>query len=116
MKEFSGGGSPRRGSCKLKIDTYRPNFDPDINVPRVDTRQRETKGAAGKTTNTTADAVHVSTAAQLATTAAQAASRTSDIRPDEVERAKALVASGELGRDPYRLADALIDRALAAND
>ncbi len=62
-----------------------------------------------------ADQVRVSSGAQLASTAASAAEQTPDVRPEVVERAKAALARGEVGNDPLRLADALIDRALGGD-
>jgi anti-sigma28 factor (negative regulator of flagellin synthesis) len=35
-----------------------------------------------------------------------------DIRQDKVERARAMLANGELGNDPRRLADAIVARLL----
>jgi flagellar biosynthesis anti-sigma factor FlgM len=61
------------------------------------------------------DQVRVSSGAQLASTAASAAERASDVRPEVVERAKAAMARGEVGNDPERLADALIDRVLGGD-
>lgn len=61
------------------------------------------------------DQVRVSSGAQLASTAASAAERTSDVRPEVVERAKAAMARGDVGNNPERLADALIDRVLGGD-
>jgi flagellar biosynthesis anti-sigma factor FlgM len=58
------------------------------------------------------DKVQVSTTGQLAATAAAAANAVPDLRPDAVERGRALLERGELGRDAERLADALIDSLL----
>jgi flagellar biosynthesis anti-sigma factor FlgM len=56
------------------------------------------------------DAVKLSSRAQLARTAMGAADRASDIRYEKVARAKALLAAGEVGNDPLRLADAIVAR------
>jgi flagellar biosynthesis anti-sigma factor FlgM len=58
------------------------------------------------------DQVELSAGAALAGAANAAAEASPEVRPDVVARAKALLESGELGADPYRLADALIDRTL----
>ncbi len=59
-----------------------------------------------------ADQVQLSPGAELAGQAVKAAEASPDIRPDVVERARALLQSGDLGSDPLRLADALIDRTI----
>ena len=59
-----------------------------------------------------ADQFVVSTDAKLANSAVDAVERSSDIRPEVVARAKALLADGRIGNDPHRLADALIDNVL----
>ena len=47
-------------------------------------------------------------AQDIVATALDVAAKTPDIRPDVVERAKALRASGQLGADSEALADAII--------
>jgi anti-sigma28 factor (negative regulator of flagellin synthesis) len=47
--------------------------------------------------------------AKLTSRAIDAATQASDIRPEVVARAKALLAAGKVGNDAHRLADALID-------
>ena len=59
-----------------------------------------------------ADKVQLSSTAQLVAAATQAANDAPEVRPDVVARAKKLLESGELGADPERLANALINRAL----
>jgi hypothetical protein len=51
----------------------------------------------------------VSADARLTTRAIDAAKQASDIRPEAVARAKALLAAGKVGNDAHRLANALID-------
>ena len=51
----------------------------------------------------------MSTTGQLAAAAAQAANDAPEVRPEAVARGKALLERGELGNDPGRLADKLID-------
>jgi negative regulator of flagellin synthesis FlgM len=58
------------------------------------------------------DRVQVSADARLLSSALQAAEKAPDIRPDVVERAKMKLAAGEIGADPARLADRIIDSLL----
>ena len=58
------------------------------------------------------DQVKLSAGAQLAQTAMGVLGQAGDIRQDKVERAKAMLANGELGNDPRRLADAIVARLL----
>ena len=58
------------------------------------------------------DKVELSSTAQLVATATQAANDAPEVRADVVARAKKLLESGELGADPERLANAIINRAL----
>ena len=58
------------------------------------------------------DRVNVSSDARLVTEAVRAANQAPDIRRDAVERAKARLEAGEIGRDPARLADRIIDDLL----
>jgi flagellar biosynthesis anti-sigma factor FlgM len=57
----------------------------------------------------TRDQTHFSSDAQWLQTAAEAARRAPDVRPDVVERMRAALDKGQLGIDPERLADALLD-------
>ncbi len=61
---------------------------------------------------TAGDAVAVSDEARLRSEAVAAAERAPDVRPDAVARGKALLESGQLGRDHAALADRLIAAAL----
>jgi len=96
----------------MKIEGNRPNFDTPA-TDRIDARRGVNPTAKDATSATDGnDQVRVSSDVQLANTAIQAATRASDVRPDVVERAKALLADGKIGADPQALADTLIDRAL----
>jgi flagellar biosynthesis anti-sigma factor FlgM len=57
----------------------------------------------------TGDRVRVSSDAQLLHTAMRAAQQSPEIRQDVVDRMRAALDKGEVGQDPERLADALID-------
>jgi flagellar biosynthesis anti-sigma factor FlgM len=96
----------------MKIDPNRTGLDSlgTVRTDAPDTASSATSTRPGPTRQ--ADQVEFSSGAQLAGAAARAAADAPDIRPDAVERAKALLESGRLGDDPHRLADALIDRAL----
>ena len=58
------------------------------------------------------DQVTLSSSAELARSAMGAVAQAADIRYDKVARAKALLAAGQVGNDPLRLADAIVARAL----
>ena len=53
---------------------------------------------------------------RLADEAVRAAALARDVRPEAVARARALLASGELGRDLERLADRLIECLIESRD
>ena len=100
----------------MKIDSQSPNFDPAVKTARTEgTTAADSTGVGRTAAGTQADAVSLSPDAQLAAKAIAAATGTSDVRPEVVERAKALLASGELGNDPVRLADAIIDRTIESS-
>jgi flagellar biosynthesis anti-sigma factor FlgM len=97
----------------MKIDQNRANLDTLPGV-RTDAVRDERAAAVEKAVqdDRAADQVRVSTTGQLAATAAAAANNAPDVRPEAVARGRALLESGELGRDAGRLADALIDSLL----
>jgi flagellar biosynthesis anti-sigma factor FlgM len=100
----------------MKIDSNRANLETTPS-DRIDaTRMGDTKSSGARAAQRGTDQVSVSDAAKFASSAIDAARNAPDVRPDVVERAKALVNAGTVGRDPYKLADALIDKALEAND
>lgn len=97
----------------MKIDQNRANLDtlPGVRTDAVrDERAASVEKAAQD--DRAADQVRLSSTGQLAATAAAAASAAPDIRPEAVARGRALIESGDLGRDAARLADALIDSLL----
>jgi len=76
--------------------------------------ERAQSGAAGKARGAaSADRVEVSNDARLVSTALREASSSPNIRQDVVERAKAKLAAGEIGNDPMRLADKMIDALMS---
>jgi flagellar biosynthesis anti-sigma factor FlgM len=60
-----------------------------------------------------ADRVVVSPDAQLFSSAVREVSRVPEVRQDVVERARQKLAAGEIGRDPFKLADKIIDSLLS---
>ena len=96
----------------MKIDQNRTGLD-HVGGAKTDAVRDERAAAAkaAKDERTGADQVRVSTTSQLAAAAATAAAEAPEVRAEAVERAKARLASGELG-DPGRIADAIIDQAL----
>ena len=99
----------------MRIDNNRANLDA-ITTIQAHAEGGSHKGAARTSGAGGGDQVSLSTGVQLATSAVSAAERSPDVRPEAVERAKALLESGKLGNDPDRLADALIDRALSKDE
>ena len=71
-----------------------------------------TAGAVGRKEQPAGDRVKLSAGAQLAQAAMGAVNDTADIRYDKVAKAKAMLANGEIGNDPVRLADAIVARLL----
>lgn len=97
----------------MRIDNNRANFDRLANAAAA-ANEAAAKGTdAKKAGQAGADSVRVSPGAQFATTAVSAAAKAPEIRQDKVERAKAMLNDGTLGNDPFKLADALIERAMA---
>jgi flagellar biosynthesis anti-sigma factor FlgM len=72
---------------------------------RLDQQQRAAEGRS--------DRVELSADARLADSAVRAATRAPEIRQDVVERVRAELEAGELGKDLFRLADKMIDNLLS---
>ena len=95
----------------MKINNLTTAFDaisklqPEPAVATANAVGRKEQSPAG-------DQVKLSAGAQLAQTALGALGQAADIRQDKVERAKAMMANGELGNDSRSLADAIIARLL----
>ena len=99
----------------MKIQGDRPEFDkPLAGVETSRGSAANPNQAPVVPAQTSTDKVHVSSDAQLASAAIEAAKKASDVRPEAVARGKALLKSGELGADAEHLADALIDRGLVS--
>jgi len=97
----------------MKIDQNRTNLD-TVGGARAEAVRDERAAAAERAAQDerAADQVRLSSTGQLAATAAARANEASDVRPEAVERGRALLERGELGADAGRLADALIDSLL----
>jgi flagellar biosynthesis anti-sigma factor FlgM len=96
----------------MKIEGNRPNLE---SVAAQRTGQPNTgrvkNGPAGSMAQGS-DRVQVSEDAALAASARRAADAAPDLRQDLVDRMRAKLAAGEIGKDPERLADRLIDHLL----
>lgn len=97
----------------MRIDNNRASFDRVESARTTAADAADKKAGARGTEQAGGDTLTLSSGAQFATSAVSAASNAPEIRQDKVERAKALLADGTLGSDPLKLADALIDRAIA---
>ncbi|MFN8057693.1 MAG: flagellar biosynthesis anti-sigma factor FlgM [Vicinamibacterales bacterium] len=93
----------------MKIESNGAN-----SVQQADEAQQAERSSAARTPKeahgaSRSDRVDVSSDARLVSDALKAASDAPAIRQDAVERAKKKLESGELGSDPYKLADRIID-------
>jgi flagellar biosynthesis anti-sigma factor FlgM len=102
----------------MKIDSYRSHLDPAVQSERAESVKRVETDRADRATNSDkrSDAVRLSPEAQLTAKAVADATRPEAVRADQVEQAKKLLASGELGKNADRLADAIIDRTIEAGN
>lgn len=91
----------------MKVDDPRAHFNlpmtPATDVWKTEVIRREAESSSSK------DAVSLSTDLRLADSAVRAAALPGDVRSEAVARARALLASGELGNDLTSLAERLID-------
>ena len=95
----------------MKIEGNRPNVDPSA-AGKVDASRTGSSKGTDQAGRVQGDEVTVSPDVQLAQRAIDSASQPVSVRPDAVERGKALLASGSLGSDAGQLADTLIQRLL----
>lgn len=96
----------------MRIDNNGPK---QVAQHDVASSERVQSGKPGQGTTAPAgraDRVQVSPDALLVTSAVKSASESPEIRPEAVARAKAKLAAGEIGNDPERLADRIIDDLL----
>jgi flagellar biosynthesis anti-sigma factor FlgM len=98
----------------MKIEGSKPNLE-SVAAQQLDrvTTDRA-KQAHSAVTSQGSDRVQVSGDAALAAKARRLADETPDIRHDLVERMRAKLAAGEIGKDAERLADRMIDDMLGS--
>ena len=99
----------------MRIDNNRASFESIANL-KNDEQAGATRNAGRSGQTAGGDRVRLSNTLQFANSAVSAASKAPDVRPEKVERARALLESGKLGSDPYKLADALIDKTIAKDE
>jgi flagellar biosynthesis anti-sigma factor FlgM len=99
----------------VKIDSYGPDLL-NQTLDRVGRPTGDVPGAsAGRMparSAVSADEVRLSDDAQLMQVAMRVAQQNPGIRQDMVERMRALLEKGDIGNDPDRIADALLDRLI----
>jgi flagellar biosynthesis anti-sigma factor FlgM len=95
----------------MKIQGSSPNNEASA-ATRLEQTKSERQGKADRSGGTGSDRVELSSDAQLASTAVRAANDAPAIRQDVVERARQKLIAGEIGQDPLKLADRLIDHLL----
>jgi flagellar biosynthesis anti-sigma factor FlgM len=95
----------------MKIQGSSPNQETSA-TSRLDQTRTERQGKADRTGDSGTDRVELSSDAQLASSAVRAATDAPSIRQDVVDRARQKLLAGEIGQDPLKLADRLIDHLL----
>ena len=95
----------------MKIEGNRPNQETSA-TQRLESGKGGRSGQSQATGSPGGDRVRLSSDASLAQTALQAAGDAPAIRQDAVERARKALDAGQVGNDPARLADRLIDHML----
>lgn len=95
---------------RMKIEGNGPQIDPRM-LERLEKAAGRTQPEAGSSAKpgSGTDEVRLSPEAQLALAANAAVQQEPAIRQDVVEKMKALLDKGEIGNDPHKLADALIN-------
>lgn len=97
----------------MKIQGDRPSGVQDAGQTQQVDKTGQQRAQQSRSGADTGDRVEVSADARLLGQAVDAAAKAPEIRQDVVERAKAKLAAGEIGNDPGRLADRLIDSLLS---
>jgi flagellar biosynthesis anti-sigma factor FlgM len=97
----------------MRIDNGRQDCATGVTTRTAKVRAEDATGVEKPAAAAGSDTVTLSSDAQLLAGAVKAAMQAPEVREDVVARAKALVERGEIGRDPGRLADALIDGLLS---
>lgn len=96
----------------MRIENNGPKQVAKNDVASTERTQQGTSGQGASAQGPQADRVRVSSDALLVTNAVKSATDSPDIRPEAVARAKAKLEAGEIGNDPERLADRIIDDLL----
>jgi flagellar biosynthesis anti-sigma factor FlgM len=96
----------------MKIEGNGPNLESVAaqRTDRVNLNRGKSSGGTGSAQDT--DRVQVSENAALALWAKKAADETPSVRTDLVEKMRAKLAAGEVGKDAEKLADRMIDHLL----
>ena len=97
----------------MKIQGDRPSGVQDAGQTQQVDKAAQQRAQQNRGAGQSGDLVEVSADARLLGQAVDAANKAPEIRQDVVERAKAKLAAGEIGNDPGRLADRLIDSLLS---
>lgn len=98
----------------MKIQGDRPSGVNEAGQTHQAERAQDGRAPQGSAPAHDADRVQVSADARLLGAAVNAAEKAPAIREDVVARAQARLAAGEIGNDPARLADRIIDGLLKA--
>ena len=94
----------------MKVEHHRPQFTTQSVRGTADSTSAPAAQPAA--TSAAPDTLQLSPDVKLAQAAMSGVGDPSSVRPDAVNRAKALLASGQLGSDLERLADKIIDTIL----
>jgi len=95
----------------MKIQGSSPNHEASA-AARLEQARQERLGQGNRPADAGADRVELSSDAQLANSAVRAAQEAPAVRREVVERARQKLMAGEIGQDPFKLADRLIDHLL----
>jgi flagellar biosynthesis anti-sigma factor FlgM len=95
----------------MKIQGSSSNHETSATT-RLEQARPERQAKAERAGDVRADRVELSSDAQFASGAVRAAQDAPAIRRDVVERARQKLMAGEIGQDPMKLADRLIDHLL----
>lgn len=94
----------------MKIDGHHGGADcVTARIDAAGTGRPRTKADAGQAGG---DRLELSAGVEILKTALQAATDAPEIRQDAVERVRQKLLAGELGQDPLRLADRMLDQII----
>ena len=98
----------------MKIEGNRPNLESVSAQPMGRAVAGRAKEAQAGAPAQDADRVQLSEGAAFTANAQRVASEAPDIRQDLVEKMRAKLAAGDVGKDPERVADKIIDHLLGS--